>query len=179
MKKEYRNYLLLFAILIFSVQVGYGKSKNEIEWITFDELAEKQEVAPKKVLISVYTKWCGWCKKMDKEIYANEDLATYVNDNFYAIQLDAETKKSINFKGKTYNYVSDYKVNELAAVLLQGQMSYPSTIIMMEDMTQIESFPGYMELPVFESILMFFGSNAIVTESWQNFQRDFKASWRP
>lgn len=179
MSREYKKYLLLLSVLLFAVQFGYAKSRKEIEWVTFEQLAELQATAPKKVLISVYTQWCGWCKRMDKQIFANEELAEYVNDHFYAVRLDAEDKNSINFKGNTYHFNKEYKVNELAAALLQGQMSYPSTIIMMEDMVNVETFPGFIELPIMEALLNFFGSNNVIKQSWQEFHKDFKASWIP
>lgn len=179
MSREYKKYLLLVGIFLFAFQYGYANKRKEIDWVTFEELAELQESSPRKVLISIYTQWCGWCKRMDKQIFSNEDLAKYVNEHFYAVRLDAESKNSIFFKGQSYQYNKDYKVNELAAVLLQGQMSYPSTIIMMEDMVNIESFPGFMELPTVEAILIYFGSNAVIKQSWQEFHRDFKASWIP
>lgn len=173
----HKSLFLSLSILLFSFQGLFAKDK-QINWISFEELQMKQKENPKKVLISVYTSWCGWCKRMDKQVYTNDSLIQFVNENYYAVRLDAETKEPIVFKGKEYNFVKDYKVNELAAVLLQGKMSYPTTIFMMEDLSQIETFPGFLEVPLMESLLKFFIENAKTNVSWEDFEKSFESTWK-
>ena len=59
-------------------------------------------LASEKVFIDLYTNWCGWCKRMDATTFSNQEIANYLNQNFYAVKLDAETKKSILFKGSVF-----------------------------------------------------------------------------
>ena len=33
---------------------------------------------PRKYFIDVYTDWCGWCKKMDKDTFQNPEVAAYM-----------------------------------------------------------------------------------------------------
>ena len=91
--------------------------------MTWEEAVQKAstEASPKKLFIDVYTDWCGWCKKMDKDTFQNAEVAAYMSENFYMVKLDAEQKEPIEFKGKTYNFVATGRrgYHELAAALLQ------------------------------------------------------------
>ena len=45
-----------------------------IKWLTWDELQAAEKKEPRKVVVDVYTGWCGWCKRMDRDAYAKEDI---------------------------------------------------------------------------------------------------------
>ena len=46
----------------------------------------KSEESPKKFVVDLYTKWCGWCKKMDKDTFQNPEVAAYMSSNFYMVK---------------------------------------------------------------------------------------------
>src|SRR6187399_1544026 len=91
--------LLVFAATAFRFPFGdknKDKNKNEtINWITLQEAEKLNKKQPRKIVIDVYTDWCGWCKKMDKSTFADAKTAAYVNKHYYAVKLDAETKEEI------------------------------------------------------------------------------------
>ena len=68
--------------------------------MSWEEAQAKNKSEPKKIIVDVYTQWCGWCKKMDKTTWEEPGISTYVNKNFYAVKFDAETKSDINFNNK-------------------------------------------------------------------------------
>ena len=72
--------LYLYIFIILSNQVN-GQS---IEWITFEQAVKAQEENPKKILMDVYTDWCGPCKLMDKKTFQNPYVAAYVREHYYA-----------------------------------------------------------------------------------------------
>jgi thioredoxin-related protein len=41
--------------------------------------------------VDVYTDWCGWCKRMDRDVYARDDMRTYLNQRFILVKLSAES----------------------------------------------------------------------------------------
>ena len=75
---------------------------EEIRWLTIEEAQVLSEKEPRKIIMDVYTDWCGWCKKMDKTTFADEKVAKYVNDNFYAVKLKADSQDKVTFKGKEF-----------------------------------------------------------------------------
>jgi thioredoxin-related protein len=147
-----------------------------IKWMTLKEVQEAQKKEPRKVFIDAYTDWCGWCKRMDATTFSNPEIVKYVNQNFYAVKFNAESRETILFKGKEYKYVSQGMrgYNELAAEMLNGQMSYPTSIYFDEALNQIFPVPGYQDPKMFESVLNFVASNSYKTSTWEKYQAAFK-----
>ena len=155
-----------------------AKESSEIHWITsIDELQAKMQQNPKKVYVDVYTGWCGWCKKMDASTFTNPDLVRYVNNNFYALRLDAERKDTIHFMGKTYFFDPQYKSNTFAVEMLKGQMSYPTSVLMLENFQSPTPIPGYHDVGQMELYLSYFGDNVYKHQKFDDYQKIYKPTW--
>ncbi len=174
---------LLFAvpvlIALFAVSfTGKPKPVEEggIKWMTLKEVQEAQKRQPRKIVVDVYTDWCGWCKRMDATTFKHPEVVKYVNENFYAVKFDAETKETIRFNGKDYKHVmqGNRGYNEWAAVMLNGQLSYPSMVYIDEQLDEIFPVPGFQDPKVFESVLNFVGSNSYKTIKWEEYKETFK-----
>ncbi|MDN3670739.1 DUF255 domain-containing protein [Echinicola jeungdonensis] len=134
-------YTIILLLLLLGSPI-LAQEKNAIEWYSFEEAIALNQKEPKMVLVDVYTDWCGWCKKMDKHTFTDENVIDYVNDNFYAVKLDAEnTKKKFEFKGKEYS--------EAAMARAMRVSSYPNFVIIDAAMENITQLPGYREPDVF------------------------------
>ena len=68
--------------------MGKSESKSDkIKWYSFEEAYQLNKKKQKKIFIDVYTEWCGWCKKMDAETFANPLIAKYMSEHFYCVKL--------------------------------------------------------------------------------------------
>ncbi len=186
--------VLLFVMAMLAISPAMMAKKDppapkaapaeEIHWITsIDELQMKMMQSPKKVLVDMYTGWCGWCKKMDADTYTNPALVKYVNNNFYAVKLDAERKDTINFQGKTFFFAPEYKTNGFALELLKDhlakgeQLMYPQTVLMMENFQNPTAIAGYLTVEQIEPALTYFGDNAYRRQPWDQYSKNYTARW--
>ena len=166
------NYLTQIGILCFLL-MGTQAQAQPIQWLTWEEAVRlsQTDLHPKKVFVDVYTDWCGWCKRMDKDTFQHPEVAAYMQDNFYMVKLNAEGKDPIVFLGKTFRYVPSGKrgYHELAATLLQGKMSYPSVVFLNENLKVLSPVAGYQKAEPFLHIARYFGDNIYKEKDWQSY----------
>ena len=166
-----------FTVLLFIIIAFSPVKKEKVQWITVSELQVAYGKNPKPVLVDIYTSWCGWCKVMDKETYSNEKVATYINEHYYAVKLNAEQKESVEWDGKKFEYNKQNKVNDLAVYLCSGQMSFPTTVFLTDLNAQPATLSGYLKAKEIEPPLKYFGEGAYKTQNFQEFNKLFSASW--
>lgn len=119
----------------------------DIDWITWEEAIEANKKNPKKIVIDVYTDWCGWCKRMDATTFKDPKVAAYIAENFYAVKFNAEQREDIVYDGRTFAYKRNGKrgVHELAASLLDNRLSYPSVVYFNGEMERIMISAGFKD----------------------------------
>ncbi|MCS6933984.1 MAG: DUF255 domain-containing protein [Chitinophagales bacterium] len=170
--------LFLVAVLLPLViaNTSFLSSPGGIKWITWEQMQQLQKVQPRKVIIDVYTDWCGWCKRMDATTFSHPEIIRFINENYYAIKFDAESREKIRFKGKEYGFVSSgYRgYHQLAAEILGGQMSYPTTVYLDEKQDVIFPVPGYLNASQMESVLHYIHSNSYKTMGFEQFRIGFR-----
>lgn len=160
-------------VLTLCLLVATTISAQEIHWMSFEDAVAmtKNEGNTKKVFIDVYTDWCGWCKKMDKDTFQNPEVAAYMQENFYMVKFNAEGKEPIQFDGRTFNYVPSGRrgYHELAAALLQNRLSYPTVVFLDENMKMLSPVPGYQKVDPFLQIARYFGENIYKEQDWKSY----------
>lgn len=114
---------------------------------------------------------------MDKKTYSNKNVINYVQEKFYAVKLNAETKESINWSGKAFEFNPSYKTNDFALFVTQGKLAYPTTVIIPSDGTSPQTIAGYLAPKEIEVILKYFGEKKYETVSFNDYQREFEPSW--
>jgi len=146
-----------------------------IEWLSLQEALERSKTEKRKILIDVYTKWCGWCKRMDQSTFTDPRIVEYVNANYYAVKFDAEQEEDIEYKGKTYKFkrTGARGYHELAAEFLNNRLGYPTIVFLDEEFNMIQPIPGFQDGSKMEIILHYFGTDSHKTTPWETYERRF------
>lgn len=168
-----KKYIIILLIAFFSTPIV----AQEVNWISFEKAIELNKKEKKFILLDVYTDWCGWCKKMDKTTYKNKVIVDYINKHFYAVKLDGEGKKDITYKDYTFKYRQKgrSKYHELPATILNGKLSYPTTVVLDKDEKLLDRIPGYLDTKTMEKVINYFAQEKYKSEKWADFVKNFKS----
>ncbi len=133
----------VYSIILLLVLLSQNlQAQDQIQWMKFEEAIAANEKNPKMILVDVYTDWCGWCKKMDKDTFTDPQVIAHFQKNFYAVKLNAEdTKRSFQFMGKTFTEA------QMAASMRVN--SYPNFVVIEPSLQNIAQLPGYREPAAF------------------------------
>lgn len=168
-------FLLIFFISFFDANSAF--SQDKINWLSWEEMIKLHKSSKKKIMVDLYTDWCGWCKRMDQSTFQNPVIVKYINENFYAVKFNAEQKNEVEFEGVKYKFVDQGRrgYHEFAAALSQNQLSYPTYVFMSDDVQILQVIPGYQEARSFELIINFFGADFYKSVPWSRFEKEFKS----
>ena len=169
-------FFLLTALFGFISPIP-SAPKEKIRWISFEEAEKLSKEKPLPILVDVYTDWCGWCKVMDKKTYAHDSVAKYINQHFYAIKFNAESKTPVQWKGKTYSFMPQYKMHSLAIELLKGEAGFPTTVIIPIDPADPQAIPGYLQPKDMHTLLSYFSEANFKKIRYDKYAEKFKSKW--
>lgn len=134
---------------IFFAGSAYGK-KDAFAWYTADKGLAKVDSTNKLIMIDVYTKWCGWCKKLESEVFSRSEIQGYLAKKFIPIKLNAEDSKSrVSFAAQEFTYA------QLARAL--GVTGFPIVLFLESNGQLLYKLPGYLPPDEFMKVLKFFG----------------------
>tara|TARA_B100001146_G_scaffold213216_1_gene213420 strand:- start:65008 stop:65553 length:546 start_codon:yes stop_codon:yes gene_type:complete len=177
------KYLLTFLLVITTASL----SAQKIQWMTMNEALAAQEKAPKKIIMDVYTTWCGPCKLLDKNTFSNPDVIKFINTNYYPVKFNGEGQEEITYQDFTYtnpNYQEGRKGRNAThffadALKLRG---YPSLVFFAEDGTLIQAIPGYktpQQLEIFLKMIANDDYKSLTTaEAWKEYQQNFEGTFK-
>ena len=154
---------------------------TNVNWMTITDVESAMKKEKRKVMVDLYTSWCGWCKRMDKATFQNPEIADYLNEKFYAVKFNAEDQNTINFKGENHKFVAAGRkgYNELAHKFANGRMSYPTIAFLDENLDRIDSYPGYKQPQQFDPLLKFIDGNHYKSKSLAEFSQGFQSRVAP
>lgn len=153
----------LFIVLIFMACNFVYAQDAKINWISLEEAQKLNEKEPRKIMIDVYTDWCGPCKLMMKNTFTNQEIINFINANYYAVKFNGQGPNPVIFKGKTY---SNPNFNEKLGTRTRnsshqfngvlGTRAYPTLVFFDEKLNIIKNEVGYKTpdklLPILRNI---------------------------
>ena len=178
--------LLLFIVIIGFTFSGMAQ-EIKINWMSFEEAVTAQAKQPKKIMMDMFTTWCGPCRMLDKNTFQHKDVASYVNENYYAVKFNAEGDGDIKYKDETFsnpNFDASRKgrnsQHQLAGAF--GVTAYPTIIFLDENADLLLPVKGYHNPKQLEIFLKVFATNAYKNinskEDFATYQKEFKSDFK-
>lgn len=122
--------------------------KKEIIWSAYDDGLLKAAETDKQVIVNFTAKWCGYCRKMDREVFTDPRVIEMLNDHFVAVKVDGESKKELNING--------YKITEKNLTVREfGVRGFPTFWFLESDGSKIGPLGGYVPAETLLEVLTY------------------------
>jgi thioredoxin-related protein len=91
--------LILFSLLVIC-NLGFGQSEpaaKQLNWFSDVNKAYDLSKSTRKPIFAFFTgsDWCGWCHKLQREVFAKPEFQKWANDNVVLLELDFPRKKEL------------------------------------------------------------------------------------
>ncbi|MDQ2918872.1 MAG: thioredoxin family protein [Verrucomicrobiota bacterium] len=92
-----------FALCAFATLAG---AQAKPGWLTDLKTAQEEAKTKGKLLLLDFTgsDWCGWCIKLDKEVFSKPEFKDYANKNLILVEVDFPRRKELGVAEKKQNY---------------------------------------------------------------------------
>lgn len=172
MRRPIALVLLTAALIAATFAALPSRARAGVVWRGWDAGLTAAQASRRPVLVDVYTDWCGWCKRMDADVYSRADVSGYLASHFETVRLNAESESAVRYKGQHYSGRS------LAAEF--SVSGYPTTIFLTPKGEHLVNVPGYVSADRFMLLLRFIGDGHMDRgESWDDYVKSTKAGQQP
>ena len=127
-----KKLLSLLGILLIASHVSLAAGG----WTDNYEKALAQAKTEKKLVLLDFTgsDWCGWCIKLDKEVFQKTDFKAFAKENLVPVTLDFPNGKKL----------PKHTVDQNAKLKAEHQVSgYPTLVLIDADGKAINKWGGY------------------------------------
>jgi protein disulfide-isomerase len=110
--------------------------RAEIAWQTDYKKAQEEAKTNNKLVLLDFTgsDWCGWCIKLDREVFSQPEFKDYASKNLVLVELDFPRKKELSTETRKQN-------QELAG--RYGIEGFPTIIVLNAEGKKVGEL-GYM-----------------------------------
>ena len=83
------------AYILVAVLAAAVAHAANVEWThDYDAALKKAKTDKKLVMIDIYTDWCGWCKKLDSDVYTDKNVQEKLAKSFICVKINPEKSPS-------------------------------------------------------------------------------------
>ena len=137
MKALLWNVLCASVLALALVPAAHAGRPSDVAWSGWDAGLHKAAASGKPVLVDVYTDWCGWCIKLNKEVFSKPEFAKYAKDNLVLVEVDFPRRKQQSEEMKKANQALQEKYK------IEG---YPTIIVLNGEGKKVGDL-SYMDSP--------------------------------
>jgi len=130
------NHRVILLAATVCISLGAACSHGESGWLNDYKRAQQEAKTNNKFLLLDFTgsDWCGWCKKLDKEILSQSQFKDYARENLVLLEVDFPRAKPQNAEVRKQN-------QELAQ---QYQVEgFPTIVVLNGDGQKLWQYDGY------------------------------------
>jgi len=117
------------------------------DWRGWNDGLQHAQSTQKPVIVDVYTDWCGWCRRMERDVYGKAEVAEYLRKRFVTIKLNAEASAPATYEGR--------KTTSQGIAQRFRVSGYPTTVFLRANGEHMANVPGYVPADKFLLLLRY------------------------
>lgn len=100
-----KNMKKLISILLLFLTINVFAQEGELDWHTDVNIAIELSIESEKPLFMFFTgsDWCGWCIRLQKEVFFKPDFVKWAKENLILVELDFPRRKKLDDSLKQQN----------------------------------------------------------------------------
>ncbi len=114
----------LLVVIATLALTGFAMAADNI-WMTDMEKAMEQSSESGKPILVNFTgsDWCGWCIKLDKEVFSKQAFKDYAKENLVLVVVDfpRNIKQSAALRKQNKELMRKYSIKGFPTILLLNQ----------------------------------------------------------
>lgn len=139
-----------------------NSSVSQVAWQSHDQGMASIKAQDKFAMVQFFATWCGYCKKMDREVFTDTAVLNEINHYFIPIRVTESSQDPVNFEGRT---ISEKELTAQYAVT-----GFPTIVFLKPNGEAITRIPGYVGPDEMKGMLRFIGSKAYETMDYQAYK---------
>ena len=100
-----KNMKKFISILLLFLTINVFAQEGELDWHTDVNKAIELSIESEKPLFMFFTgsDWCGWCIRLQKEVFFKPDFVKWAKENLILVELDFPRRKKLDESLKQQN----------------------------------------------------------------------------
>ncbi|MAL17222.1 MAG: hypothetical protein CL670_16755 [Balneola sp.] len=132
---------ILLAVLVASILFSGLKSstafaQEKLDWKPFEEALSFAESEGLPIFVDVWAPWCGWCRKMKRDVYP--ELAEHLSQNYVLTRINRDDNETMH----------SYKGQRLSSLRLAQKLniqSVPGIVLLNSKGEYVMHLSGFIE----------------------------------
>ncbi|MGE5209010.1 MAG: thioredoxin family protein [Alphaproteobacteria bacterium] len=128
--------LFFLTIAVSALFASFAPAESGSSWLNDYKKAQEEAKANGKLLLLNFTgsDWCGWCIKIDKDIFSQPQFKDFARDNLVLVELDFPRRKTqpAELKKQNLELAQQYEV-----------LGFPTIVVLNSNGQKLWQFDGY------------------------------------
>ncbi len=125
---------------------------TSVKWVPLESGLKSVEASKRYLFVSVYTDWCGYCKKLNAVTFKAAPVIAELDKNFESVRLNAESEAVVTWKGR--------QMSSRALATQWGVEGFPTLLFLNRKGEIVGSFSSYVEPELMVKLLTYISSGA-------------------
>lgn len=133
-----------------------------VAWNAYDKGLNQAQDSKKFVMVQFFATWCGYCKKMDREVLNQQKVQDSLNRYFVPVRVTESSDNRVQYNGNA--------VTEKELTVLHKVKGFPTMLFLEPDGTMIGEIPGYISAEEMDGMLNFIGSGSYKQMNYESYK---------